>query len=352
MSEIPSNPKGKEIPASQASASSLDPGFGTVGSIENQRLVNKDGSYNVLRKGQGLGLLLHPYQYMILIPWWKFLIVVVLSYFLINSGFAILYLLAGIEHLSGAPVGPDGQSAGFTASFFHAFFFSVQTITTVGYGSISPLSFGVNLIATVEAMAGLLGFALASGIMYGRFSKASARISFSENMLISPYRQTGGNGLMFRIVNQRKNQLIELSVRVVLICYKMKDGKVTRTFFPLKLERSEVAVLPLTWTIVHPIDEESPLWTRDMDYLREADAEFLINLKAYDDTFAQIVHVRTSYKVDELVSGAKFVPAYYHDEDGMLILEVDKVGEYKSIPLNLRKSQQTTSSKAPQQKGS
>lgn len=347
MKEEPNNQREEEQVAGQATPQDQDPGFGTIGSTQNQRLVNKDGSYNVRRAGTQWWQLLHPYQFLIVIPWWKFLIVVFITYCLVNSGFACLYMLAGVEQLSGA----DQVAESFWLRFAHAFFFSVQTFTTVGYGTISPTGMLVNIIASFEAMVGLMGFALASGIMYGRFSRASARVSFSDELLIAPYKPTGGNALMFRIVNHRKNQLIELHARVVLLCYKKTDGKVKREFFQLELERDEIAVFPITWTIVHPIDESSPLWIRNIDYLRESDAEFLINLKGYDDTFDQMVHIRYSYKVDELVVGGKFESAYYHDEDGMIILEVDKVGSYKKVSLNPWKKKETAELKAEEKRG-
>lgn len=331
MEEAPNKSEKEEIQTGQANTGRiLDPGYGTLGGVQNQRMVNKDGSFNVRRTGMHPWEQLHPYQFLILLPWWKFWIVVLLSYIMINSGFALLYLMAGIENLTGSPA----AEAGFWSNFSHAFFFSVQTITTVGYGSISPTGMTVNWIATLEALVGLLGFALASGIMYGRFSRASAKISFSEKLLIAPYAKTGGNGLMFRIVNKRKNQLIEMEVSFMLLYYKMIDGQVKRQFYQLQLERSQVAVFPVTWTIVHPIDDESPLWKKDISFLKEGEAELLVNLKAFDDTFDKMIHVRYSYKFEDLIVGARFQKAYYHDEDGMIVLEIDKLSDYEVCPLN------------------
>ncbi|MEM7367934.1 MAG: ion channel [Bacteroidota bacterium] len=335
MEEGPNKPIQEETPEGRASTHRiLDPGYGTLGGIQNQRLLNKDGSFNVRRTGTNWWALLHPYQFLILLPWWKFWIVVFISYLLINSGFAFLYMMAGIENLTGAPMGEDGAEVAFGTKFAYAFFFSVQTITTVGYGSISPTGMLVNVISAFEAMVGLLGFAFASGIMYGRFSRASAKISFSENLLLAPYHKTGGNALMFRIVNRRKNQMIELELGFVLLYYKMVDGKIRRQFFQLKLERDKVAVFPITWTIVHPIDEDSPLWKKDISFLMDSEAELLVNLKGYDDTFDKVVHIRYSYKYKDLVTGARFKPAYYHDEDGMIVLEIDKLGDYETVMLN------------------
>jgi inward rectifier potassium channel len=302
-----------------------DPGLGTISGSVNQRLVNKDGSFNIRRMGS-FRYLLHPYQFMILLPWWKFGLVVLFTYVLLNSLFAGLYLLAGVGSLSGAPEG------GLLLQFAHAFFFSAQTITTVGYGTISPAGMVVNMIATFEAMIGLLGFAMASGLMYGRFSRASARVAFSENLLVAPYGEI--NGLMFRIGNHRKNQLIELKASVVLMTYEQEERGIVRHFYPLELERAEVALFPLTWTLVHPLDENSPLLKFGRQSLVDVQAEIMVNLKGFDDTFSQVVHLRHSYLAHELVWGGKFEPAFYVEEDGMVVLDLDEVSTFQSVAMN------------------
>ncbi|MEM7660459.1 MAG: ion channel [Bacteroidota bacterium] len=302
-----------------------DPGLGTIASTVNQRLINKDGTFNIRRTGS-YWRLLHPYQLLISMPWWKFGLVVFASYILINSCFALVYLTVGVQTLSGAP------QTGWLQQFSHAFFFSVQTITTVGYGTISPKGMIVNLIASFEAMVGLLGFAMASGLMYGRFSRATANVAFSDNILIAPYGDV--NGLMFRIGNRRKNQLIELHIRVVLMYYEHTQTGIVRRFYPLELERDSVALFPLTWTVVHPMDENSPLLRYGREALEASEAEIMINLKGFDDTFSQVVHLRHSYLASEMIWGAKFTPAFFHDEDGMMVLDLDEVGSFKKATLN------------------
>jgi inward rectifier potassium channel len=293
-----------------------DLGFGTKIGPASGRMINPDGSFNVRRKGGGWGAL-NPYQIMIRIRWWKFGLIILLAYIVLNCLFASLYLLAGVDALSGDP-GDEMQSR-----FAHAFFFSVQTFTTVGYGSISPNGYMVNIIASLEAMTGLLGFALATGIMYGRFSRPSAKIRYSENAIIAPYREVPG--FMFRIVNRRQNQLIELEALVVMMWFEKVGNEVKPRFEALNLERSNVAMFPLTWTLVHPIDASSPLDGKTPRDLEDSNAEFLITIKGFDDTFSQVVHSRYSYKYNELKWGYRFLPAFYTAESGETILEIDAV---------------------------
>ncbi|MCB0846498.1 MAG: hypothetical protein KDE26_24785 [Bacteroidetes bacterium] len=309
-----------------------DLGFGTRISRSNKRLINKDGSFNVRRVGGGIGAI-NPYQFLITISWTQFLLLVVGFYGLLNTLFASLYLLVGVESLSAAPYGDPATLKYWIESFLHAFFFSVQTLTTVGYGSVSPVGFWSNLIASIEAFTGLMIFALATGVFFGRFSKASAKIAYSQSAIIAPFHDI--NGFMFRIVNRRQNQLIELDVQVVLMLYEQIDGEIRQKYFRLELERSYVAMFPLTWTVVHPIDAKSPLYRKSKEELMNMNAEFLVMLKGYDDTFDQVVHSRNSYKCHEIEWGKKFIPIYQTDEkNGMVIVEVDKIDLAMDMELN------------------
>ncbi|MEO0469407.1 MAG: ion channel [Bacteroidota bacterium] len=309
-----------------------DLGFGTSIGKQTRRLINTDGSFNVVRTGGGLGSW-SLYQYLITISWWEFSFWVTTVFILFNSLFAFLYMLVGVEHLTGAPLDAYDASLRFLNEFGHAFYFSVQTFTTVGYGSISPIGHAASMLSAFESMFGLLAFALATGVLYGRFSRPSVKIRFSKHAIISPYRKT--NSFQFRIVNRRQNQLIELEVTVVLMKYERKGKDVRQKFYPLKLERNRVALFPLTWTIVHPINEESPLFMMTPEQLKETNAEFLILIKGYDDTFAQMVHDRMSYKADDVLFGARFVSAFYTDKKGNLVMEVNKVDLCERAELNV-----------------
>ena len=195
----------------------------------------------------------------------------------------------------------------------------------MGYGSISPKSLGSNIVAAVESLVGVLGFAVATGLLFGRVSRPSAKIGFSEKMLITPYQDI--HSLQFRVVNRRRNDLMEIEARVLLMTVEEKDGQPTRQYCQLKLEREQVLFLPLTWTIVHPIDSESPMSGLTAEDLERLQAEVMILIKAYDDTFSQAVLARYSYRYDEMGWNQHFAPAFSVDSDGDLVLELQKVGQ-------------------------
>jgi len=230
-----------------------------------------------------------------------------------------VYYLLGPEALQGA------QAATESARFLNGFFFSAHTLSTVGYGSISPKDTGGNIVASLESMIGVLVFAVATGLLYGRVSRPSARFGFSRTMVLAPYQD--GHSLQFRVVNRRQNSLMELDVQVMLMTVQRQNGQATRKYEMLKLERRHILFLALTWTIVHPIDAESPLWGKTAADLDQLQAEVLILMKGYDDTFSQTVIARHSYRHDEIVWGRRFAPAFYVDPAGDLVLEVRKVGE-------------------------
>jgi inward rectifier potassium channel len=302
-----------------------DLGLGTKVSNQGQRMINRDGSFNVERQGLPFFQSLSVFHTLIRTTWFKFNLLLVGSFLVVNGFFAILYLAIGFEHLVGATA--DGLFHRFT----EAFFFSTQTFTTVGYGRISPEGFLANTVATFESMAGWLYFAMAAGLFYGRFSRPHARIIFSRNAIIAPYR--GGTAFEFRIANERSNQLIEVEAQVLLARREYQNGQMKRRFYPLTLERTQVTFFPLTWTVVHPIDESSPLFGVTKESLTDSDAEFLILLKAFDDTFSQTVHARSSYKHDEVVVGAKFDTIYGMDESGRTTIELHKIHDIEHAEL-------------------
>jgi len=300
-----------------------DLGFGTQPVTGDQRMMNPDGSSNIRRIGLPLIRTSDTYNWLISMTWKKFLFILLIAYLLINILFASLYVLIGIEHLKGA--------GGITSRdhFFDAFFFSAQTISTVGYGHISPDGFLTSCLAAFESMLGLLAFALATGLLYGRFSRPTAKVVYSENMVIAPYK--GIKGLMFRLANLRNNQLIEIEVQVVLSYNETIDGGKKRRFYPLDLERAKIGLLTMSWTVVHPIDENSPLYEKTSEELAEAEVEILVLLKAFDDTFSQTVHTRTSYKDENIIHNAKFTTIFSRDSNGQLILDLSKIGSLEKL---------------------
>jgi len=314
-------------PSREMDPKSKELGFGSTAKGKSSRFVNKDGSFNVKRSGLSVVQNLHIYHTLIEMSWLKFAIVTLSFYTLINILFAFLYVLVGVEHL----VGIIGNT--FAEKFWEAFFFSAQTLTTVGYGRISPAGFTASMIAAIESMVGLMGFALITGILYGRFSRPTAKIIFSKQAIIAPYR--GINALEFRIVNQRKNQLIEVEVQLLLSMNKLIDGQRKGVFLDLPLESKKVNFFPLPWTIVHPIDENSPIYQYKSQDLMDADAEIIIMVKAYDDSFSQNVYKRFSYTAAEIIWGAKFNLIYKNGEDGYVNLMLNLFQEIEQAPLNL-----------------
>lgn len=302
-----------------------DLGFGTKVSDEAGRLINRDGSFNLIRKGLPFFESLSLYHSLISMSWWKFNFLVLCSYVIINSFFAAIYLFTGVEHL-------EIGAINITDKFIEAFFFSTQTFTTVGYGRVSPVGFVSNIIASFEALTGLMSFALATGLLYGRFARPNVKIKFSENAVIAPYKDI--NAFMFKLINMRKNQLLDVEVQISLSRDEEINGEVHRKFYPLSLERDKVNFFPVDWTIVHPIDLESPLNGYDNTMLEKSDAEFLVILKAFDDTFAQIVHTRTSYKAKEIIWGAKFKKIFFRSEEGAIQVDIHRLSETETKELN------------------
>lgn len=301
----------------------FDPGLTQQYAGPLRRVINPDGSFNVLRKGTNWRDV-NPYLYLVSAPWLHFLGWVLLAYVLLNTLFASIYLMLGPGTLQGT-----AHTAGAFDRFLQSFFFSAQTVTTVGFGAIAPASRGGNLVAAVEALIGLLGFAIATGLVFGRVSRPSARIGFSERALITPYQE--GSSLQFRMVNRRANTLIEPEVTLMLMTVIRVDGSQRRDFTLLKLERERVMLFPLTWTVVHPIDADSPLSGKSAADLADIQAEALVLVKAWDETFGQTVHQRFSYHYSDLVWGGKFVPAFGVDESGSLQVHVDKVGSFVEV---------------------
>lgn len=304
-----------------------DLGFGTKLNDAHSRLINKDGTFNIRRVNESLRARLNLYNRLITMSWSQFLAWVLVFYLVTNLLFAAVYLLAGADNLKGT------TDQAFYGPFWKAFFFSAQTLTTVGYGHVAPASFLTSSIAAFESLIGLMSFALATGLLYGRFSRPKADIRFSKQAVFAPYLDI--NGWMFRVINARSNQLIDVQVEVSLSRVETKpDGTRHRRYYNLELERAKVNFFPTNWTLVHPITDESPLYGCTADDLEESDAEFLILLRAMDDTFAQAVQTRYSYRYDEVLWGQKFQPMFDGAQKGVVTLDLDKLDDTDEVPLN------------------
>jgi inward rectifier potassium channel len=302
-----------------------DLGFGTeVAKGTRRRLLNRDGSFNVVLGGLNPLSSLSLYHWLLTISWPRFLAFITGSYIVVNTLFAFAFLACGADALR--------SDAGLFATqpFYRAFFFSVDTFATIGYGNIYPVGVAANTLVTIEALLNIIGVALATGVMFARFSRPSARIVYSRNAIVAPYR--GKMALEFRIANARRSQLIDVQAQAILTKIERVGGTAVRKFHELPLERNRVVFFPLSWTIVHPIDPASPLWGLSHGDLIDADAELLVLLIATDETVSQTVHSRSSYQADEIIWGAKFANMFMRTEaEGIIGMNLSLIHEIERV---------------------
>lgn len=293
-------------------------GFGKNITLDN-RLMNPDGSFNVIR--ESLSPWDNIYYHLISMSWPRFLWIIFCFFLLLNVLFSILYLVIGVDQFNGVTPGTWSQN------FMQAFFFSSQTLTTVGYGHISPNGLITSILASVESFCGLLAFALMTGLSYGRFSRPSARIKFSEQMLVTPYQ--GGYGLMFRMANTSRSELIETEVQILMaINQREENGELTRKFYPLTLEISKISFFSLSWTVVHALNDQSPIQHFNAQDLVDGHAEIMVLVKGIDEASQQQVHTRRSFVASDIVWNARFSPIVDHAPGGVPKLITKKIGKH------------------------
>lgn len=294
----------ERITGTPDAATSTDFGLGEkVARSPGTRLINADGSFNIVRRGRSI---FAPYQNLVEMSWGRFLLVTLAAYVLINIVFAAGFLIIGTDSLSNI-----SQSEPLGYRMLGAFFFSVQTFTTVGYGSLAPMGVAANALAAFVALFGWIALAIVTGLFYARFARPQRLILFSEKAIIAPYGEDGkGRSLQFRIANKRDNHLINVNARVVLTWL---EGD-RRRFVPLELERDNVPLFPLNWTVVHPITETSPIYNWNEKEYCHRRSELLIMIDGYDKTFAQSIHINNSYIHDEIAWNVRFEPMYFERE--------------------------------------
>jgi inward rectifier potassium channel len=301
-----------------------DLGFGNKVNSQGGRFLNQDGSFNVHKRGLPFYIRFSFYHELINMSWGKFIWVIIGFYLVTNLVFACIYT-AIWDSLTGMVYHSELER------FTEAFFFSTQTFTTVGYGRVNPLGLAGNAIASLESLFGILSVALATGLLYGRFSRPMPQILYSRNGLISPYQ--GGAALMFRLANARKSQIIEAEIEVTVSLIEMDEsGNKSRRFYILPLERKHVSFFALSWTVVHPIDSNSPFFGMSKADADESDLELMLMLKGYDTSYSQSVYSIFSYKHYDLVWDAKFDLIFSRSEDGNeTILDLDRLSHYTKI---------------------
>ncbi len=305
----------------------INTGFGANNDAYGGRFVNKDGRANIQKRGIPFLERISWYHTMLSVRGWKFLLIIFTFFITVNLLFAGIYYWNGVEHLNGMDTSSELRK------FTSAFFFSTQTFTTVGYGHISPSGFSASGIAAFEALLGLLTFAIATGLFYGRFSRPTAYLKFSHNAIIAPYKDI--TALMLRVAPFKNATLTEAEATITLGMAVEENGKMVNKFFPLELEYSKVNALNLSWTIVHPINENSPLYRFTAEDFAMTNGEVLVFFKAFDDMFSNTVVTRSSYTFKEIVVGAKFIPMYHRDEEAhKTILDLDKLNMFVEADIN------------------
>jgi inward rectifier potassium channel len=242
------------------------------------------------------------YHWLLVISWKRFLGMIVLFYFGLNLLFTPLYLLAG-----------DGIGNARPGSFKDAFFFSIQTLSTVGYGYLYPKTLTTQILVTVELFVGLLLIAILTGLMFARFSRPTARVLFSEVAVICSFE--GVLTLMFRAANRRDNRILEAQVRVSLLQdHVTQEGHEIRRFYDLPLLRSQTPVFGLSWLVMHPIDENSPFYGKTPEQIAESKAEIWVSLTGLDETFSQTIHARYAYTATDFLWNHRFIDIFSQDK--------------------------------------
>jgi inward rectifier potassium channel len=249
------------------------------------------------------------YHLLLTMPWRWFFGVQAAAYLVFNAVFALLYLAA-----------PGSVANAKPGSFADTFFFSVQTMATIGFGVMAPATLYANIMVTIEALLGMASFAVAAGLIFARFSQPSARVLFSGVAVVTPFN--GVPTLMFRCANERRNQIFEAQVHVDFARQEVSaEGMELRRSYELDLARDRNPQFSLSWTVMHPIDAESPLYGIDPDLLAGQEASIVVTLTGTDETLSQTVFARTSYRADEILWGRKFVDILSETEDGQTLVD-------------------------------
>jgi inward rectifier potassium channel len=285
------------------------------------RILKRDGSLNIAVKRINTANFFDLYHWLLRINWFEFLVLIILAYLCINFIFATIYWLCGAGALDGTAF-----------NFWNCFFFSVQTFATIGYGKITPTGILPNIVVTFEAFIGLMSVALMTGLVFSRFSRPTAKVVFSDYALITPIE--GIPCFVCRVGNKRLNQIVDAHLSAVLLrSEQTKEGERYRELYDLKLERDSTPIFSMSWTIIHPITPDSPLYGTDPNKLESSDAEILVSLSGRDETLSQEIHARFSYTAEDIRWNHRFVDIINRNEKGLI--EVDFENIHQTRPTNL-----------------
>jgi len=283
------------------------------------RLVQRERSDRVGAIGLRTPWLGDLYHQLLTLPWWAFLLGLSGVYLGLNVAFALLYLLG------------DGAIANARPGVFSdAFFFSVETLSTIGYGQMSPATPYGNITMTVEALFGLALIAVSAGLMFARFSRPTARVMFSKVAVVTEYN--GIPTLSFRLANERRNQILEAQVSVTLVRdERTAEGEWMRRFYDLQLARQRSPIFAMTFTVMHGIDPASPLWNETPSSLAAQQVEIVVTVTGLDETMLQGVHARTSYLAHEVLWDHRFADVFTQTKDGRLAIDYRRFHETEPI---------------------
>lgn len=277
------------------------------------------GRTDIVRVGRRERRLGDLYHYLLVTSWPRFMLAVLVLYALVNAIFALAYLACG-----------DGLENARPGNFWDAYFFSVQTLATIGYGKMAPQGLAANVVVTLEALSGMLGFALATGLVFAKFARPTARVLWSKVAVVTEF--DGKRSLMFRMANERVNQIVEAQIRVVLARNETTpEGHRMRRFHDLALSRSRTTFFALTWTIIHVLDESSPLHGMTPESLDAQESEIIASVIGTDETFAQAVHARHSYVPSEIVWDARFVDVLSRTPDGRRQIDYSRFHDVEPV---------------------
>jgi inward rectifier potassium channel len=253
------------------------------------------GKRVAVMKGQDKGRFLDFYHDFLTTSWPVFFLQLAAMFVAVNLVFALLYV-----------ADRGGIANARPGSFADAFFFSVQTLGTLGYGVMAPRTLYTNLLVTVESFSGILTIALFTGIIFARFSRPFARVVFSKVAVVASF--DGVPTLMFRAANQRGDSIMDAAVTVSLARqYTTREGVTMRRFQELKLLRSNSSLFALSWTVMHPIDEASPLYGLTQEQMLAQDMEIIVMLSGVDENLADRIYTRHAYWADEILWRRRFV---------------------------------------------
>ena len=276
------------------------------------RIVKQNGRLKIGGMGAWHHFWRDPYHLMLTISWPRFLALIALGYVVANALFALAYLAGG-----------DGIENARPGNFLDAFFFSIQTMASIGYGAMYPRTAYVNAVVAIEALVGLMGLAMGTGLAFARFSRPTARVMFSRVAVIAPFN--GVPTLMFRTANERSNQILEAQLGVGLVRDEVStEGQFMRRVHDLKLVRSQNSSFTLSWMAMHPIEEHSPLYGVTEETLAATESVLVITLTGIDETVSQNIHARHTYAPHEILWNMRFADILLMMPDGQRYVDYNR----------------------------